>query len=60
MSFYVISGFEAMESLLKKLENIPDNSGKGTVPSTTKSVIAETVEKKAFLDSTFFIFYFGV
>ena len=34
MSYYVISVFEVLESLLKKLENLPEHSGKETASST--------------------------
>ena len=43
MSFNIIFGFEALESLLKKLENFTQYSTRGTELSTTTSMMSETV-----------------
>ena len=39
----IISGFEAVQLLLKKLGNLLENSGYGIARSTTVSVFIETV-----------------
>ena len=43
MSYYVISGFKAIESLLKKLGNLLEYSGMRTTSPTTALMITETI-----------------
>ena len=51
----VIFGFGVVQSLLKKSGSHLENSSKGIELSTTVTMITETILRKSFKDSTFFI-----